>query len=88
MNYEKSAKSRKPRKNDVLNDEPDVLLDTLLSFNDKTKFQKRKSPESPDSETKRKQIEQSKDFVLQRRIKMEAKPDSSVKYELLATPLK
>ena len=46
----------------------DEMLDSLLSFKDKDKFKKPKSPQSPDSETRLREIEKSKDIVIQRRI--------------------
>jgi len=48
----------------------------------------KKKSQSPDSETKRRQIQASMDFVMARRIRMSAKKEKHVKYMLEATPLR
>ena len=85
MNYERSARVR-PKKVESAGKENEDHLDTLLSFKDKNQFA-RKSPRSPIEETKQKQVEQSKDLVMGRRIQMAAKQEKHVKYELTAKPL-
>jgi hypothetical protein len=88
MNYEKSARN-KAKKVPILSTagkESDDHLDTLLSFKDRNQF-KPNSPRSPDSTKKQKQVDESYDLVMGRRIKMAAKQESNVKYELCAKPL-